>query len=279
MMTTFARSVLLILGQTEGVGGGSAPASTAPVEIQSVWDFVVKGGPLMIPIALGSLAALTIIVERLLSLRREKVIPAAFARGLPASLATEADRATALEHCRRHDSPVARIFATGVKRLHEPVELLEKHIEDAGRREVAKLQKYLRGLSVVAAIAPLLGLLGTIFGMIDAFQTVAVSAEALGKTELLASGIYEAMITTAAGLLVAIPSMLGYHLISMRIDRLVGEMDRLTVEFLEAHGPKPGAWPARTVEAARIDGNGRPDSPTEAPSRGRIEAATVGGAS
>jgi biopolymer transport protein ExbB len=99
-------------------------------------------------------------------------------------------------------------------------------------------------LQVIGAIAPLLGLLGTIFGMIQAFQTVATSAEALGKTELLAKGIYEAMVTTAAGLLVAIPSVIGYHWISAKIETLVAEMDRICVDLVERvadravrHGP------------------------------------------
>ena len=88
-------------------------------------------------------------------------------------------------------------------------------------------------LSVIASITPLMGLLGTIFGMIRAFQTVAASGEALGKTEMLAGGIYEAMITTAAGLLVAIPVLICYHWISAKIDTLVMDMDQMTQEFIE----------------------------------------------
>jgi biopolymer transport protein ExbB len=145
------------------------------------------------------------------------------------------DRAAALEFCRRHPSPVSHVIAAGIRRLGEPIDLLEKHIEDAGEREAMKLRRFLRVLSVIAAVSPLLGLLGTIFGMITAFQTVAASAEALGKTELLARGIYEAMITTAAGLIVAIPSLVFYHWISARIDRLVMEIDHLCVEFVEEH--------------------------------------------
>ena len=87
-------------------------------------------------------------------------------------------------------------------------------------------------LSLLYSVATLLGLLGTILGLIEAFQTVALSGEALGKTELLAKGIYEAMITTAAGLFVAIPTVIAYHWISSKIERLVGDMDRMTLEFL-----------------------------------------------
>ena len=93
----------------------------------------------------------------------------------------------------------------------------------------------MRALSIIAAITPLLGLLGTIFGMIRAFQTVAMSGEALGKAELLAEGIYEAMVTTAAGLLVAIPAMICYHWLSARIERLASELDRAAVDFVATY--------------------------------------------
>jgi biopolymer transport protein ExbB len=218
---------MLLLGQAD-----AAPAT----QIQSVWDFVLKGGPMMIPIGLCSLIALTVIVERMASLRRRNVIPPDFLPGLK-SLMDDQDsgRAQALEYCENSSSPLAAILAAGIKRLSESVDLLEKHIQDAGQRAVLGLRKYLRTLSVIASICPLMGLLGTIFGMIKAFQTVASSGEALGKTELLAEGIYQAMITTAAGLLVAIPVMIAYHWISSRIDRLVAEMDRMTVEFVEEY--------------------------------------------
>ena len=220
----------LILGQPAAESAAGAAAASA-VQVQSVWDFVVKGGPMMIPIAIGSLVALAVVVERLVSPR---------------------DNQQALEYCRRNDSPVARVFAAGIKRLGEPVDLLEKHIQEAGRREVFKLRKYLRLLAVIASISPLMGLLGTIFGMIDAFQTVAISGEALGKTELLAKGIYEAMITTAAGLLVTIPVLIAYHWISGRIDSRVSEMDQMTVEFVEEFGrtEQPDAGPAIRFETS-----------------------------
>ena len=222
----------LLLGQ---VAADSA-AATSAVEVQSVWDFVVKGGPMMIPIGICSLVALTVIVERLLSLRRSRVIPPDFLSGVKEVLDDQSDdRAKAVEYCESNGSPIAGIFAVGIKRLGEPIELLEKHVQEAGERVVLKLRKYLRMLSVIAAIAPLMGLLGTIFGMIKAFQTVAVSGEALGKTELLAKGIYEAMNTTAGGLMVAIPVLIGYHWISAKIDHLVSEMDQMTVEFIEEY--------------------------------------------
>jgi len=225
-----------ILAQAAGPAG-AAVATDAAVRVQSVWDFVVKGGPMMIPIGIASLVATAVIIERVVSLRRARVIPPALIGKLAELLKDETDgRATAQSYCRDNPSPMGHILSAAIRRFGEPEERLEKHIQEAGEREVFKLRKHLRLLSVVASISPLMGLLGTIFGMIKAFQTVAISGEALGKASLLAKGIYEAMITTAGGLLVAIPVLIAYHWISGRIEQLVGEMDLTTVEFMEAHG-------------------------------------------
>lgn len=238
-MTQFIQSLCVSL-----LGQSGAPASDAAsaAQVQSVWDFVIKGGPVMIPIAACSLAALTVFVERLVSLRRANIIPPRFLEGLKAVLIdVDEDREKALEYCRADGSPLADIFAAGIRKLGRPLETIEKAVQDAGEREVQRLRKHLRLLAVIASISPLLGLLGTIFGMIEAFQTVAVSAEAMGKTELLAKGIYEAMITTAAGLIVAIPVLVAYNWITARIDRLVAEMDATTVEFIETFADAPPA--------------------------------------
>ncbi len=246
---------LPLLGQIDG-GQGTAAGTISAAQVQSIWDFVVKGGPMMIPIGICSLVVVTVIIERLVSLRRGNVVPDGFLPDLRTVLDEEPDdRAAAIEYCQQNASPVASVFAVGVRRLHEPVELLEKHIQEAGEREVFKLRKYLRLLFVIASIAPLLGLLGTIFGMITAFQTVATSGEALGKAELLAKGIYEAMITTAAGLIVAIPALIGHHWISAKIEHLVAEIDRMTCDFLEQYArtesPQFGAEPKlHPVEAS-----------------------------
>ena len=212
----------------------SASASGASAEITSVLDFVIKGGVIMIPIGICSLIAMAVLVERLISLRRSRVIPPGFLAGLKQRLGGSGrDVPEALAYCHQNDSPVAKVFAAGIRKLGEPVEVVERHIQEAGQRQVLKLGKYLRVLSVIAGVSPLLGLLGTIFGMIAAFQTVATTAEALGKTELLAAGIYEAMITTAAGLIVAIPALIFYHWLSARVQKLVMDIDEMVVDFIE----------------------------------------------
>jgi biopolymer transport protein ExbB len=245
----------LLLGESSAVG--------SPVAIQSIWDFVVKGGPMMIPIILCSLFALSVFVERVVVLKKRSVIPPDFLDGLHAIMRDHNQtRKQALAYCEASASPLGAILAAGIKRLKEPVSVLEKHVQDAGERAVALMRKNLRVLTVVASVCPLMGLLGTIFGMIEAFQTVAASGEALGKTELLAEGIYQAMITTAAGLLVAIPVVIGYHYLSARIESLVAEMDRMTLDFLEEHAyaPKSGDLAPTNGDVVAADSSADADS-------------------
>ena len=225
-MAAACLSLVAAAGQSDASAGGA-------VKIGSVWDFLVKGGPMMIPIGLCSLAALTVIVERVVSLRRSQVIPPGFGE----RLAVTVDRDRAVAYCRDNPSPIANVLLAGLKHSDAPESVRERRVQEAGEREVYGFRKHLRVLSVVAALAPVMGLLGTVFGMIKAFQTVAISGEALGKTELLAQGIYEALITTAAGLVLAIPVLIAYHWITSKIERLVHEMDRMIVEFFENCAP------------------------------------------
>ncbi len=245
-------------------------AAVDAVQVQSVWDFVVKGGPMMIPIVLCSLVALALFVERTLSLRRGRVIPPEFVPGLREVLGGGLeDQQRALDYCTRAGNGVAAVFSAGIKKLGAPLAVLEKAIEEAGQRVTLQLRKYLRVFSLIAAICPLMGLLGTIFGMITAFQTVALSAEALGKTELLARGIYQALITTAAGLLVAIPVLIAHHWIAARIERRVSEMDQLMLEFVEEYGEThcPGAARASASADPAVCGLAAvaPSTPAAAP--------------
>jgi len=218
--------LILTLAAPAGGGGDAAQAI-------SIWQFILKGGIMMIPIGICSLVALTVIVERSVVLTRANVAPPGFLQGLRKILDAGAmeNREKAAKHCASNDSPLARVMGAGVRRLGRPLELVEKDLADTGQWEVLQLRKRLRVLSVCASVSPLMGLTGTIFGMIRAFQTVAMSGEALGKAELLAEGIYEAMVTTAAGLLVAIPAMICYHWLSSRIERLASNLDRAAVDF------------------------------------------------
>lgn len=206
------------------------------LQVGSVFEFLVKGGWAMIPIGACSLVALTIIIERALVLRKRRVIP----RGLEARLREAgSDRSKALAICRSDGSPMARILAEAIKRSDEPQAVIEKHMEEAGGRELVALRRNMRLLSALPQVSTMLGLLGTVFGMIKTFQAVAATSEALGKTEMLAEGIFEAWTCTAAGLLVAVPVLVAYHWLMGRIDALTVEVDRTAAEWLEHQSTRP----------------------------------------
>lgn len=241
----------VLFGQLEQASGGAEGAS--------LLEFVRMGGPMMIPIGLASLVALTVIIERFITLRRRNIISADFLPGLKKILGNGNGNTTeALDYCRADASPVANVIATGIKKLGAPLEVMERHIQESGEREALGLRKNLRVLAVTFLIAPLMGLLGTIFGMIEAFQTVATSSEALGKAELLAGGIYKAMITTAAGLMLAIPVLVTYHFLLAKIEGLVVEIDRTAVDFIEeyAEAQNKDQLPTPKLRAANDDDEG-----------------------
>jgi len=234
--------------------GAVPPPEAAPSSamITSVWDLAVKGGPLMIPIGLASVVAVTIAADRLFALRRNLVAPKSLEDELVQSLSAGAPGvAGAIAQCEKRGTPLGRLAAVGLRGTGSHSERAHR-VHEASTGELARLRRHLRTLAVIASIAPMLGLLGTIFGMIDAFHTVATSADALGKTELLADGIYQAMITTAAGLCVAIPVVLAHQGLMARSQALALTLDASLQRVL-------GALPA-TTDSAR----GQPHPTAEA---------------
>jgi biopolymer transport protein ExbB len=181
----------------------------------------------MWPIAGCSIIALAFAVERFVVLRRRRVIPRDFVTRFVEHLEQQKlDRATALQLCEENGSPMAQVFAHGVRKWGKPSVEVEQAIIDGGERQVSQLRSHLRVLNAVATVTPLLGLLGTVFGMIMCFNQIATSS-AMGKAEQLAGGIGVALITTAGGLTVAIPSLILYMYLAGRVDALVMEMDAL----------------------------------------------------
>lgn len=200
----------------------------------SVFDMVLAGGPLMIPIGLCSVIAMAYIVERWIRLSRRSLGVARFPRELLAELSHGgAEKGLAL--CQSASSPMARALEPAFKRNGSPRLEVEKAVEDAGSREVRRLSGNLRPLVVVAVIAPLLGLLGTVWGMIQAFQNIALR-DAIGKPELLAEGISQALITTAAGLAVAIPTQAAYYWFRAKIDKFAHSAEHLYLDVEDTLG-------------------------------------------
>ncbi|QDT49442.1 colicin uptake protein TolQ [Symmachiella dynata] len=181
----------------------------------------------MLPIVIASIIATWFSIERLMVLRRRTVIPYAFVTRFLEHLEQDRlDPQLAVKLCEENGSPIAQVFAHGVRKWGKPSVEIEQAIIDGGERQVSNLRRHLRVLNGVATVAPLLGLLGTVVGMIMAFDQIA-GGTAMGKAEQLAGGIGVALLTTAGGLTVAIPSLILYMYLSGRVDILVMEMDAL----------------------------------------------------
>ncbi len=199
---------------------------------ESLFSLLKKGGPVMIPLAIGSVLALAMAIERAIFLRRNRIIPQGFLETLVAKWGPGADAEASLAYCDEVGGAVGNIFKSGILSMEEGPTVVEKAIEDAGCREANILKRSLRGLSVIASVSPLLGLLGTVYGMISAFQTA--TAVGMGKADVLAKGIYEALVTTAAGLTIAIPVLIVFQVLSTRVDKTVDELDQMGIEFMRS---------------------------------------------
>ncbi len=210
-------------------------ADTSAVELDSVLDMVLNGGPLMVPIGLCSVIALAYVVERSIRLREGELGSRSLGRRILDALGADGP-GQALHVCEERPRPLARILGAGLRRSAAPVAEMEKAVEDAGSREVKRLSANLRPLIVIGVIAPLLGLLGTVWGMIEAFSSIALK-DGLGKPELLASGISQALITTAAGLCVAIPTQAAYYWFKGRIDRFARRTEDFYLEIEQQLAP------------------------------------------
>jgi biopolymer transport protein ExbB len=214
--------------------GGPATQPSASSNIPAI-DLFFKGGFFMYPLAGCSILAVAIIFERFLSLRRGQVIPKHFLKGLRLVWRdVRDDRQRAMEYCRQKDSPIARMLMAGIKRLPRGFDAAEKAIEDAGANEALKLRRNMRFLYALGSVATLLGLIGTITGMIRAFQAAAVAG--VGRVNELSTGIYEAMVNTFGGLAVAIVVTLFYYFFIGRIERLISELNDELTDFSDQYG-------------------------------------------
>lgn len=188
----------------------------------------------MVPILLCSVVALAIVAERFWTLRERRIAPDNLVVqiwNLARAGQLGEDRVRTL----RKSSPLGRVLAAGLVNMNHSREMMKESIEDVGRHVVHELERYLNTLGTIAAITPLLGLLGTVLGMIKVFTVI--TTEGVGNPGMLAGGIAEALITTAAGLMVAIPSLLFYRFFRGRVDELVVTMEQEAIKLVEAlHG-------------------------------------------
>lgn len=211
----------------------AAAGDAAPAEKQTLGMLIVQSNMLSLlfyaVLLVFSMVAVTVIIERLVNLRRSRVLPAPFADGLRQLLDRGEDTASSFRQlCDAAPSPVAKILKAGVFRAGRTLPEVEKAMEDAAMREMAAMRARNRPLSVVGSIAPLVGLLGTVVGMIFAFGEA--SEQGLGKAESLAHGIYLALMTTAGGLTIAIPALLCTAWFNARAERFMRDIDECLLD-------------------------------------------------
>ena len=209
------------------------PVNAPGIASGSLLSTVVGGGILMVPLIGCSLALAVFGIERAVSLRTGRVVPRMFVDRFIEQLQDgEFSRQQAIAACDSSGSPVARVFAAVVRRWGRPAVEIEQAAIDACEREIMHLRRYRRVFNGVATIAPLLGLLGTVFGLIRSFNDVA-AAGAMGRPDMLAGGFGEALITTAMGLLVAIPAMVLHSFFTSRVDRLALRLDATCQQVID----------------------------------------------
>jgi biopolymer transport protein ExbB len=209
--------------------------------MKEVYEFLARGGVIMIPIAIGSVIALTIFLERIWSLQVSRIIPKDLLDRVLQAARGE-DIKSAREECLRSNTPLGHVLLAGLDASGSERNEAKVILEEVGRREVTRMERYIEAMGTTASLEPLLGLLGTVFGMIQVFQKVVVtSREGAVDPGQLANGIWQALITTAAGLSVAIPAYVGYRYLLSRSNRFAVEMEEgalMLVDLLHPRGKK-----------------------------------------
>jgi biopolymer transport protein ExbB len=196
-----------------------------------MFEIVKSGGPIMVPIILASIVAAAIFLERLWTLQQRRVLPAELTDKvwkLVEQRQIQDKHIGALQQ----NSPLGKILAAGLANRHRERSIIKEAIEDTGRHVVHELERFIGTLGTIASVSPLLGLLGTVVGMIRTFN--AIQTEGVGDPAALGGGIAEALITTAAGLTVAIPALLGYKYLRGRVESLVVQMEKESIKLVQA---------------------------------------------
>jgi biopolymer transport protein ExbB len=195
-----------------------------------MFDLIVKGGIFMYPIIFCSIVALAIFLERLWVLRRKHIIPLDFIKNVEGLLKKQ-KLSEAVFLCQNDMSSIAKIFLAGLRSTQKGMWLVKEAIEERGSREATILEKNVDILSTIANLTPLLGLLGTVSGMIKTFN--AISVQGIGNPAPLAGGIAEALITTATGLCIAIPTLVCYRFLKDKASALIFEMEENSIRLVE----------------------------------------------
>lgn len=223
----------LLLFQSTAADVAADPSATT-TETQSLIQIIISGGPVGIAIMLVllvlSIVATVIFVERYMSIGRASRVDEYFMNNIRANVQA-GNFAAARALCQSTDSPVARMVEKGLQRIGKPLRDIDAAIENVGNLELFKLEKNLSTLASIAGAAPMIGFFGTVTGMILAFQKMSATSNI--SPQVLASGIYQALMTTAFGLFIGIFAYVGYNLLVANVEKVVFKMERTTVEFMD----------------------------------------------
>jgi biopolymer transport protein ExbB len=196
-----------------------------------MWEIVRAGGWMMGPIILFSVVAAAIILERVWTLQDRRVLPPDLTKRVWQLVEANQVNDKVIEALEQN-SPLGKVLAAGLANRHRSRDALMERLEDTGRHVVHELERFLNTLGTIAGVSPLLGLLGTVGGIIKAFNAINVGG--MGDPRMLSGGIAQALITTAAGLCVAIPALIAYRYLRGRIDRIVIEMEKDAIQLADA---------------------------------------------
>lgn len=184
----------------------------------------------MIPIGILSVIAVFLMIERFITIKRASKVDTGFMANIKTML-LDGKTDAALSLCRSTNTPIARLLEKGIKRLGKPIKEIESAVENTGKLEIYKLEKNLSYLGIIAGIAPMFGFVGTISGVIKIFYNISLADNI--SIGLIAGGLYEKMITSAAGLIVGIIAHIGFHYLNTMIDRVSFQLESTTVEFID----------------------------------------------
>ena len=224
----------MILLQITDTATAAVAQATQSVDKQSVIDLILSSGSTGVTIVFIllclSVISISIFIERFLSVGKAMSYDAGFVNGLKSSLTSgKVDEARRL--CQTVNTPISRMLDKGISRLGSEPALIEGAMEATGKLEITRLEKNLGYLSLIAKLAPMFGFVGTIMGVIKIFYDIAMTDNL--SIGVISGGLYQKMITSAAGLMVGIIAFLGYYLVNMRIDKVVERMEQATLDFMD----------------------------------------------
>lgn len=198
-----------------------------------MWELVRAGGPFMWPIIVCSIALVGIVLERLWTLQRKRVLPEELIKKVSQLADSNQVNPKVIEALERN-SPLGRVMAAALSNRHRGRAIMMERVEDTGRHVVHELERFVNSVGTIASVSPLLGLLGTVTGIIRAFTAVQMGG--MGDARALAGGISEALVCTAAGLTVAIPAYVAHRYLRGKVERIVIEMEKVAVNFADSLG-------------------------------------------